>query len=67
MPLVITASGSFSGEVSAYYLRIQASLTVTSLQQEGIDIAIRMGQGNWEGVKAITFFPMSLLGGRTGL
>jgi LysR family glycine cleavage system transcriptional activator len=42
-------------------LRIQASLTVTSLQQEGIDIAIRMGQGNWEGSESHYLFPMSLL------
>lgn len=30
-------------------LRIQASLTITRMQQEGIDVAIRMGKGNWEG------------------
>ena len=37
-------------------LRILASLTVTSLQQEGIDIAIRMGKGNWEGSESHYLF-----------
>ena len=30
-------------------LRIQASLAITSMQQEGADLAIRIGKGNWEG------------------
>lgn len=42
-------------------LRIQASLTVTSLQQEGIDIAIRMGQGNWEGSESHYLFSDELI------
>lgn len=42
-------------------LRLQASLTVTNLQQEGIDIAIRMGQGDWEVMESRFFFLMSLL------
>lgn len=37
-------------------LRIQASLTVTSLQQEGIDIAMLMGKGNWEGSESHYLF-----------
>ena len=42
-------------------LRLQASLTVTSLQQEGIDIAIRMGQGNWEGSESHYLFSDELI------
>lgn len=42
-------------------LRIQASLTVTSLQQEGIDIAIRMGRGNWEGSESRYLFSDELI------
>jgi LysR family glycine cleavage system transcriptional activator len=42
-------------------LRIQASLTVTSLQQEGIDIAIRMGKGNWEGSESHYLFSDELI------
>jgi LysR family glycine cleavage system transcriptional activator len=40
-------------------LRLQVSLTVTSLQQQGIDIAIRMGQGDWEGMDSRFLFLMS--------
>lgn len=42
-------------------LRLQASLTVTSLQQEGIDIAIRMGQGDWEGMESRFLFSDELI------
>ena len=42
-------------------LRIQASLTVTSLQQEGIDIAIRMGRGKWEGSNSHYLFSDELV------
>ncbi|MEX0577059.1 LysR substrate-binding domain-containing protein, partial [Enterobacter cloacae subsp. cloacae] len=42
-------------------LRIQASLTVTSLQQEGIDIAIRMGRGKWEGSNSHFLFSDELI------
>lgn len=42
-------------------LRLQASLTVTSLQQEGIDIAIRMGQGDWEGTENRFLFSDELI------
>ncbi|MCE1396676.1 LysR substrate-binding domain-containing protein [Enterobacter cloacae] len=42
-------------------LRILASLTVTSLQQEGIDIAIRMGKGNWEGSESHYLFSDELI------
>ena len=38
-------------------LRIQASLAITSMQQEGADLAIRMGKGER---RAITFSPISL-------
>ncbi|KDE33597.1 MULTISPECIES: LysR substrate-binding domain-containing protein [Kosakonia] len=42
-------------------LRLQASLTVTNLQQEGIDIAIRMGQGDWEGMESRFLFSDELI------
>lgn len=42
-------------------LRLQASLTVTSMQQEGIDIAIRMGQGDWEGMESRFLFSDELM------
>lgn len=41
-------------------LRIQANLAVTHLQQEGADLAIRMGKGDWEGTRVIIFSPMNL-------
>lgn len=37
-------------------LRLLASLTISDLQQESIDIAIRMGKGDWEGVKSLYLF-----------
>ena len=42
-------------------IRLQASLTVTSLQQEGIDIAIRMGQGDWDGMDSRFLFSDELI------
>ncbi len=42
-------------------LRIQASLTITSMQQEGIDIAIRMGKGDWEGIERHYLFSDELI------
>lgn len=37
-------------------LRILASLTVTNMQQESVDIAIRMGKGDWEGLESHFLF-----------
>ncbi len=42
-------------------LRLQASLSVSDLEQEGIDIAIRMGRGEWEGVKSHFLFADELM------
>nr|MDQ6120109.1 hypothetical protein [Klebsiella pneumoniae subsp. pneumoniae] len=40
-------------------VRLLTSLAVVNLQQEGIDLAIRMGQGDWEGWKAGICLPMN--------
>ena len=32
-------------------IRLQASLTISNLHQESVDIGIRMGKGEWEGVE----------------
>ncbi|MGK3126149.1 LysR substrate-binding domain-containing protein [Candidatus Pantoea formicae] len=43
------------------YLRIQANLTVNDLQQEGADLAIRMGKGEWAGLHSQLLFKDRLL------
>ncbi|PLR39605.1 transcriptional regulator [Chimaeribacter californicus] len=42
-------------------LRLQASLTITNMLQEGVDIAIRMGKGDWEGMKSHYLFSDELI------
>ncbi|AYZ19881.1 MULTISPECIES: LysR substrate-binding domain-containing protein [Klebsiella] len=42
-------------------LRIQASLAIASMQQEGIDMAIRMGKGDWEGMESHYLFADELI------
>ncbi|AWT17147.1 TPA: LysR substrate-binding domain-containing protein [Klebsiella michiganensis] len=42
-------------------LRIQASLAITSMQQEGADLAIRMGKGDWEGTESHYLFSDQLI------
>ncbi|HHR3253477.1 TPA: LysR substrate-binding domain-containing protein [Klebsiella oxytoca] len=42
-------------------LRIQANLAVTHLQQEGADLAIRMGKGDWEGTESHYLFSDELI------
>ncbi len=37
-------------------VRLLTSLAVVNLQQEGIDLAIRMGQGDWEGMESRHLF-----------
>jgi LysR family glycine cleavage system transcriptional activator len=37
-------------------IRLQASLTVSNLHQESVDIGIRMGKGDWEGVEQTLLF-----------
>ncbi|SWO31133.1 glycine cleavage system transcriptional activator [Klebsiella pneumoniae] len=37
-------------------MRLLTSLAVVNLQQEGIDLAIRMGQGDWEGMESRHLF-----------
>ncbi len=37
-------------------IRLQASLTVSNLHQESVDIGIRMGKGDWEGVEQQLLF-----------
>lgn len=37
-------------------VRLLTSLAVVNLQQEGIDLAIRMGQGDWEGMESRRLF-----------
>ena len=37
-------------------VRLLTSLAVINLQQEGIDLAIRMGQGDWEGMESRHLF-----------
>ncbi|QYY33813.1 LysR family transcriptional regulator (plasmid) [Cupriavidus pinatubonensis] len=37
-------------------VRLQASLTISNLQQESVDIGIRMGKGDWEGVEQKLLF-----------
>ena len=57
MTLVITATGSFTGDISAYHPADPGQ----RLQQEGIDIAIWMGQGNWEGSESHYLFSDELI------
>ncbi|GHK53422.1 hypothetical protein KPZU09_31580 [Klebsiella pneumoniae] len=40
-------------------VRLLTSPAVVNLQQEGIDLAIRMGQGDWEEWKAGVCLPMN--------
>ena len=42
-------------------LRLLASLTVTNMQQEAVDIAIRMGKGDWEGLESRYMFADELI------
>lgn len=37
-------------------IRLQASLTISNLHQESVDIGIRMGKGDWEGVEQRLLF-----------
>ena len=37
-------------------IRLQASLTISNLHQESVDIGIRMGKGDWEGVEQQLLF-----------
>lgn len=37
-------------------IRLQASLTISNLHQESVDIGIRIGKGNWEGVEQKLLF-----------
>ena len=37
-------------------IRLQASLTISNLHQESVDIGIRMGKGEWEGVEQKLLF-----------
>ncbi len=37
-------------------MRLLTSPAVVNLQQEGIDLAIRMGQGDWEGMESRHLF-----------
>lgn len=37
-------------------IRLQASLTISNLHQESVDIGIRMGKGDWEGVEQKLLF-----------
>lgn len=51
----------FRAQYPHVYLRIQANLSVTDLQQEGADIAIRMGKGEWAGLHSEHLFKDRLL------
>ncbi|HHT7531973.1 TPA: LysR substrate-binding domain-containing protein [Raoultella planticola] len=42
-------------------LRLLVSLTVTNMQQEAVDIAIRMGKGDWEGLESRYMFADELI------
>ncbi len=48
-------------------MRLLTSPAVVNLQQEGIDLAIRMGQGDWEGMESRHLFADEQLGGRAAL
>ena len=37
-------------------VRVQASLSISNLQQESVDVGIRMGTGDWEGVEKKLLF-----------
>jgi LysR family glycine cleavage system transcriptional activator len=56
LPLRLALSGAASAQIA---VRLLTSLAVVNLQQEGIDLAIRMGQGDWEGWKAGICLPMN--------
>lgn len=61
LPLVVASPGTISGEIPHISLRIQASLAITSMQQEGADLAIRMGKGDWEGTESHYLFSDQLI------
>jgi LysR family glycine cleavage system transcriptional activator len=46
---------------SPYLAAIQASLTVTSMQQEGDGYRHRMGKGDWEGLESHYLFADELI------
>jgi LysR family glycine cleavage system transcriptional activator len=53
--------GSFRARYPHITLRLLASLTVANLQQEAVDIAIRMGKGDWEGLESRYMFADELI------
>lgn len=51
----------FQAQFPHIYLRLQASLNVSDVQQEGTDIAIRMGKGEWAGLRSQQLFSDRLI------
>ncbi|ALV91801.1 MULTISPECIES: LysR substrate-binding domain-containing protein [Pantoea] len=51
----------FQAQFPHIYLRLQASLSVSDVQQEGTDIAIRMGKGEWAGLLSQKLFSDRLI------
>ncbi len=56
LPLAAAAAGALSGAASADRGAPADQPAVVNLQQEGIDLAIRMGQGDWEGMESRRLF-----------
>jgi len=48
--------GRFQARYPHITVRLQASLTVTNLAQEAVDISVRMGRGDWEQVEKQLLF-----------
>ncbi len=61
LPLALATAGSLSRPISPYHLAALVSLTVTNMQQEAVDIAIRMGKGDWEGLESRYMFADELI------
>lgn len=51
----------FQARYPRYRVRLQASLGLQNIRQEAIDVAIRMGQGNWEGATQKKLFDDELI------
>ncbi|MDW3711861.1 MULTISPECIES: LysR substrate-binding domain-containing protein [Pseudomonas] len=51
----------FQARHPLYRIHLQASLGLQDLRQSGVDLAIRMGQGNWEGLERRRLFDDELL------
>jgi LysR family glycine cleavage system transcriptional activator len=51
----------FQARFPHYRIRLQASLSIQDIRRESIDLAIRMGQGSWEGMLSQKLFDDELL------